>query len=137
MKKRVIITNDGSTALKKLVLDLERSGFEVKLVESDGEKLERVIENIVPDILIADAFMKNLDALDVLSSIGGKLKEYGVKIFIMTALKNKFYERKLLSKGADAYLIKPVKLNSIIGKRATATRKTERVALRLKQAGIV
>ena len=37
MKKQVIITNDGSLSLSKLVRDLEANGFEVKLVESDGK----------------------------------------------------------------------------------------------------
>ena len=40
MNEKVVITDDGSSALQKLVLDLEKSGFEVNLVESDGEKLE-------------------------------------------------------------------------------------------------
>ena len=137
MNEKVVITDDGSSALQKLVLDLEKSGFEVNLVESEGEKLERVIEKSIPDILIADAFMKNRDALEVLSSLGGKLKKCGAKIFIKTALKSKRYEKRLLAKGADAYLLKPVELNAVIGKREPAAKKKPKFAFCLRQAGKV
>ena len=134
MNERVVITDDGSSALQKLVLDLEKSGFEVKLVESDGKKLESVIEKSIPDILIADAFMKNCDALEVLSSFGEKLKKCGAKIFIKTALKSKRYEKRLLAKGADAYLLKPVELNAVIGKREPAAKKKPKFAFCFRQA---
>ena len=134
MNEKVVITDDGSSALQKLVLDLEKNGFEVKLVESDGEKLERVIEKSIPDILIADAFMKNCDALEVLSSFGEKLKKCGAKIFIKTALKSKRYEKRLLAKGADAYLLKPVELDAVIGKREPATKKKSKFAFCFRQA---
>ena len=134
MNEKVVITDDGSSALQKLVLDLEKSGFEVKLVESDGKKLESVIEKSIPDILIADAFMKNCDALEVLSSLGGKLKKCGAKIFIKTALKSKRYEKRLLAKGADAYLLKPVELNAVIGKREPAAKKKPKFAFCFRQA---
>ncbi len=134
MNEKVVITDDGSSALQKLVLDLEKSGFEVNLVESDGEKLERVIEKSIPDILIADAFMKNRDALEVLSSLGGKLKKCGARIFIKTALKSKRYEKRLLAKGADAYLLKPVELNAVIGKRKPAAKKKPKFAFCFRQA---
>ena len=134
MNERVVITDDGSSALQKLVLDLEKSGFEVKLVESDGKKLESVIEKSIPDILIADAFMKNCDALEVLSSLGGKLKKCGAKIFIKTALKSKRYEKRLLAKGADAYLLKHVELDAVIGKREPAAKKKPRFAFCFRQA---
>lgn len=134
MNEKVVITDDGSSALQKLVLDLEKNGFEVKLVESDGEKLERVIEKSIPDILIADAFMKNRDALEVLSSLGGKLKKCGARIFIKTALKSKRYEKRLLAKGADAYLLKPVELNAVIGKREPAAKKKPKFAFCFRQA---
>ncbi len=134
MNERVVITDDGSSALQKLVLDLEKSGFEVKLVESDGKKLESVIEKSIPDILIADAFMKNCDALEVLSSLGGKLKKCGAKIFIKTALKSKRYEKRLLAKGADAYLLKPVELDAVIGKGKPAAKKKPKLAFCFRQA---
>ena len=134
MNERVVITDDGSSALQKLVLDLEKNGFEVKLVESDGKKLESVIEKSIPDILIADAFMKNCDALEVLSSFGEKLKKCGAKIFIKTALKSKRYEKRLLAKGADAYLLKPVELNAVIGKREPAAKKKPKFAFCFRQA---
>ena len=134
MNEKVVITDDGSSALQKLVLDLEKNGFEVKLVESDGKKLESVIEKSIPDILIADAFMKNCDALEVLSSLGGKLKKCGAKIFIKTALKSKRYEKRLLAKGADAYLLKPVELDAVIGKREPAAKKKPRFAFCFRQA---
>ena len=134
MNEKVVITDDGSSALQKLVLDLEKNGFEVKLVESDGKKLESVIEKSIPDILIADAFMKNCDALEVLSSFGEKLKKCGAKIFIKTALKSKRYEKRLLAKGADAYLLKPVELNAVIGKREPAAKKKPKFAFCFRQA---
>ena len=134
MNEKVVITDDGSSALQKLVLDLEKNGFEVKLVESDGKKLESVIEKSIPDILIADAFMKNRDALEVLSSLGGKLKKCGAKIFIKTALKSKRYEKRLLAKGADAYLLKPVELNAVIGKSEPAAKKKPKFAFCFRQA---
>ena len=134
MNEKVVITDDGSSALQKLVLDLEKNGFEVNLVESDGEKLERVIEKSIPDILIADAFMKNRDALEVLSSLGGKLKKCGARIFIKTALKSKRYEKRLLAKGADAYLLKPVELDEVIGKGKPAAKKKSKFAFCFRQA---
>ena len=134
MNEKVVITDDGSSALQKLVLDLEKNGFEVKLVESDGEKLERIIEKSIPDILIADAFMKNCDALEVLSSFGEKLKKCGAKIFIKTALKSKRYEKRLLEKGADAYLLKPVELDEVIGKGKPEAKKKSKFAFCFRQA---
>ena len=78
--------------------------------------------------------MKNRDALEVLSSLGGKLKKCGAKIFIKTALKSKRYEKRLLAKGADAYLLKPVELNAVIGKREPAAKKKPKFAFCFRQA---
>ncbi len=122
MKKQAIITNDGSLSLENLIRDLEVNGFEVKLVESDGIMLESIIEKSAPDIIIVDAFMKNRDALDVLISLGGKLKKCGAKFFVKAALKNRRFEAKLLKNGADAYLLKPVTLESVVGKGVLITK---------------
>lgn len=116
--KKVIITNDGSAALQRLVKEFENNGFEVQVVESDGKELESLIEKDIPDILITDAFMKNCDALDVLALLGEKLKKCGAKVFVKAALKNRHYENRLLKFGADAYLLKPVKFESIAGKKS-------------------
>lgn len=118
--KKIIITKSRNEKLSELLENLQKCGFDVSITSSDGNELLRAIENEKPDILLADAFMENFDIFDFLSEFGKRLKKDGTKIFVKSALENKRFEKRVLLRGADAYLPKPVDYRYITGEKIPA-----------------
>ena len=65
MAKRVLVAEDEPNIVESLTFLLERAGFEVA-VETDGRQaLEAVIAD-VPDILILDVMLPEMDGYEIL-----------------------------------------------------------------------
>jgi DNA-binding NarL/FixJ family response regulator len=82
----------------------ERSGFEVVGEVDCGLELLRLLEKLVPDLIILDISMPNLRGLEAIHEI--KMKHPHVKILVLTMHKDKEYLHQALSAGAEGYLLK-------------------------------
>ncbi len=108
---KIVIADDSSELGENCAKTFEAYGMRVVLCEKDGLKLLKTIKEILPDIVLADVFMPNLDILGVINN----LKEANLKerplIMAMSGFDNQRLEKELIEAGADYYFLKPFDVN--------------------------
>ena len=115
-KIKILVAGEGNDFATKCSEHLEKGGFNSILVEKDGKKLIEHIENKLPQVVLMDAFMPNMDALEVLTQIKNKNFSKQIVFIVMSAVDNSNFEQEILSAGASYYLLKPFDLD-VLSKR--------------------
>ncbi len=110
---KIIVTQDGKENSLHLVKFLKDSGFDVKAIDKDGSKVLSAVKEFSPDVLLIDAFMLRLDALEVLKQLKALPSEKRPTVALMSSSDNSSFEREVLEAGADYYFLKPFDLNTM------------------------
>lgn len=105
MAIKVMITDDHSMIREGLKQLLELDG-EIQIVAeaSDGVQCLEILERILPDVLLLDINMPNMNGLEVLKNI--KAKRIPVKVLILTVHNEIEYLLKAVEVGIDGYMLK-------------------------------
>lgn len=113
MKKqlRILIADDEVEFASTLVTRLELRGFKAKMVNSGQEALTAIAE-YVPDILLLDLKMPDLDGLEVLARLRENYPH--LKVIILTGHGSFEAGREGMELGAVDYIMKPVDLSRLI-----------------------
>ena len=82
----------------------ERSDLEVIGEVGCGLELLKLLEKLVPDLIILDISMPNLRGLEAIHEI--KMNHPKVRILVLTMHKDKEYLRLAITGGAEGYLLK-------------------------------
>ena len=106
MKKiRVLIADDHGIVRKGLRLQLEQNvDFEVVGEASDGREAVNMAEQLVPDIVIMDIAMPNLNGIQATTQVVRKNPQIGV--IILSMYSDETYLTRTLAAGAKGYLLK-------------------------------
>jgi len=106
MKKiRVLIADDHGIVRKGLRLQLEQnSSFEVVGEAVDGRDAVRMSEELLPDIVIMDIAMPNLNGIQATAQMVKKNPQIGV--IILSMFSDETYLTRTLAAGAKGYLLK-------------------------------
>lgn len=114
MPIRIIIADDHALLRQgiKNVLGLEPD-FEVIGEAGDGEETLTVVSRLNPDIILLDMNMPRMNGLDVVKHLRGndKIKS---KIIILTINDDETYVKKIVSAGADGYLLKDIEPSMLV-----------------------
>ena len=105
---RILFAEDRGEFANSCIKAMENQGFSVFLTAKDGNQVVANIEKYVPDVVIMEAFMPNIDALGVLRKISDTNFIKKPKFCILSGVSNPDFEQQILSAGADYYFIKPV-----------------------------
>lgn len=110
---KILIIEDNEE-LKSAERDLlEMSEYEV-FTASGGKEGIKIARKILPDLILCDIMMPELDGYQVKEEID-KYKETAVIPFIFVTAKNDFNDlRKGMNKGADDYIVKPYKADELL-----------------------
>lgn len=104
----VLFSSEKNEFLSSCVRSLEKSGMNVTVVDKNGLKVIETISKRMPDILIMEAFMAELDAIGVLKKLDSAFIAKKPIICVLSGVSNSEFEQRILSMGADYYFIKPV-----------------------------
>jgi two-component system, NarL family, response regulator NreC len=106
MKKiRVLIADDHGIVRKGLRLQLEQNNsFEVVGEAADGREAVRMAEELVPDVVIMDIAMPNLNGIQATAQLVKKNPQIGV--IILSMFSDETYLTRTVSAGAKGYLLK-------------------------------
>lgn len=104
-KQLLLVDDDPNLVL--LVKDyLEFKGFEVMTAENGREALE-ILETEIPDMIICDVMMPEVDGYTLVSQIRQDPHISWVPVMFLSA-KGQSHDRVIgLNKGADVYMVKP------------------------------
>jgi len=103
----VLIVDDEELNIKFLSAFLSRKGFRIITAETGLEALE-VIQSQMPDVILLDAMMPQIDGFEVCRRVRQNPDTYFLPIVMVTALSSVEDEVRALDAGADDFLSKPI-----------------------------
>ncbi|MDW7773920.1 MAG: response regulator transcription factor [Desulfobulbaceae bacterium] len=104
-KIKILIAEDHTILRAGLCALLSaRKELEVVGEAGDGREAVRLVEKLVPDLLLIDLSMPKLNGMEAIREI--KIHQPWVKIIVLTVHKNDEYILASLQAGADGYMLK-------------------------------
>ena len=118
---RILIVDDEPTIVKFLRANLEANDFET-LAAMDGAEALQTIERELPDLLILDIMMPQMDGFEVCR----RLREWSqIPIIMLSALGDASDKVKCLDLGADDYITKPFSLDELMARVRSVFRRAQ------------
>lgn len=109
----ILVVEDEHSLRYEIVDTLRYEGFQVIAAADGQEALELAVEQI-PDLIVSDIMMPNMDGYNLLVAIRENIRTAGIPFIFLTARTEYADMRKGMSIGADDYLVKPFETLDLI-----------------------
>jgi CRP-like cAMP-binding protein/CheY-like chemotaxis protein len=106
MNKKVLIIEDNDDIRENVIEILELAGYTVSSASNGKAGVELAFKDI-PDIILCDIMMPEMDGYGVLYLLSKRPETVAVPFIFLTAKAEHFDRRKGMEMGADDYLTKP------------------------------
>lgn len=113
--KKVLLVDDEPNIIMTLEYTFKKQNYEV-FIARDGQEAMDILENQVPDAIILDIMMPNVDGYATLQYIKAKNELKHCKVMFLSAKNKESDIKKRLDLGADAYMTKPFSLKKLTEK---------------------
>jgi CheY-like chemotaxis protein len=114
--RKLLLADDSATIQKVVGLTFRDEGLEVITV-SDGRQAVEMLEEVAPDIVLADIFMPGLNGYEVCEHIKRNERFRHIPVMLLVGSFEPFDEAEARRVGADDYLTKPFQsIRTLIGK---------------------
>jgi DNA-binding response OmpR family regulator len=111
--KKILIVDDEPNIVMSLEYIFKKENFEVFIARDGAEAIE-IVENSIPDIILLDIMMPNVDGYQVLNYLKESEILRKIKVIFLSA-KNKSSDIELgLQLGADKYISKPFSVKNLV-----------------------
>jgi DNA-binding response OmpR family regulator len=111
--KKILIVDDEPNIVMSLEYIFKKEDFEVFIARDGAEAIE-IVENSMPDIILLDIMMPNVDGYQVLNYLKESETLRKIKVIFLSA-KNKSSDIELgLQLGADKYISKPFSVKNLV-----------------------
>jgi len=112
-KTSIILADDHPVVRKALRNDLEKEADFIVLAEaSDGEEAVRLVDEFIPDVIIMDIGMPNMNGIEATRQI--KASNPDIIVLVLTVYDDVEHILGILESGADGYLTKNILVEDII-----------------------
>ena len=111
-KKKVLIVEDDEKFLKLLVKAFKTLKDYELLTATDGFQAGQLVEGRKPDLVILDIMLPDINGFKVCELI--KAKNKNTKVIAITGYDSEDIKKKIVSSGADVYLIKPFQFKTLL-----------------------
>lgn len=142
--KQASLINKGLINSEKLVLyvedndelriyykDLLSTKYRV-LTAKNGQQALEIASEVIPDIIISDILMPGMDGLEFTEQVRKTAKMDHIPIILLTALSDEKYKIESMSKGANAFITKPVDESFLFAKIENIFRRQETIKRKMK-----
>lgn len=130
---KILVIEDESLIRETLVELLEAHDFRVSAVEN-GRMGVKVAFSEIPDLILCDVQMPDLDGYEVLKALRQNQLTSAVPFIFLTAQSAKAEFRRGMELGADDYLTKPFTKEELLGAIASILSKRKTITQPLTQA---
>lgn len=113
MDKTILIVDDNPDDLRLIAMALGRNGYKITTAENGQQAIEKAF-NETPDLIIMDVVMPIKDGFDACKELKSSPKAKEIKIIMLTSKNQEIDRVRALEYGADLYLTKPFKVQSLV-----------------------
>ena len=110
--KKILIADDEHKIVMTLEYAFRKAGYE-GFIARDGTEVLELLKEQIPDLILLDIMMPNLDGYSTLSEIKKTEKFQKIKIIFLSAKTSEKDIQKGLEMGADAYITKPYSIKKL------------------------
>lgn len=115
----VLVVDDDPAILRTLSINLRARGYDVETA-GDGRSALQIVEERMPDVVILDLGLPDLDGVAVLK----RLRTYAqVPVVVLSARHESDDKVEALDEGADDYVTKPFELEELLARVRAAIRR--------------
>jgi len=111
--KKILIVDDEPKIVMALEYTFKKQNFEVYIAR-DGQEALDILDTQMPDIIILDVMMPNVDGYATIEQIKENERLKNCKIIFLSAKNKEKDIEKGLSLGADLYVLKPFSVKKLI-----------------------
>lgn len=111
--KKIIIADDEHKILMTLEYSFKKNGYDV-FIARDGTEVLEFLKDMVPDVILLDIMMPNLDGYSTLEIIKEQERLKNTKVIFLSAKNNPKDIERGLEMGADAYVTKPYSIKKLM-----------------------
>lgn len=123
MPGTIVIVEDEANIVELVKYNLDREGYRT-LYANDGRKGLELIKQELPDLVILDLMLPELDGLSVCKQLRSEAQTKSIPIIILTA-KSEEADRVLgLEMGADDYVTKPFSPRELVARVRAVLRRS-------------
>ena len=112
---KILLVDDEKDILEFLTYNLEKEGYNV-VTADNGKKALEIAKKILPDLIILDVMMPEMDGVSTCIEIKKHPKLSDVLILFLTARSEEYSELAGFDAGADDYVVKPIKPRLLISR---------------------
>ena len=124
VKREVILVADDDEDIVRFVeVNLRLEGFEVSTA-SDGEQALKGAYELLPDLILLDIMMPNLDGFEVCQRLRSDPRTKNMSVIMLTAKSLSADKVVGLTAGADDYMIKPFDPVELVARVKSALRRS-------------
>lgn len=113
MKHSILLVDDDPNLREMLRQMLELGGFNVVEAEDGLDALDK-LEEIMPDILVLDVMMPNLDGVSLCKQLRNDAEFVTLPIIMLSGKTQQWAVEEGLAAGANRYLRKPITVEELI-----------------------
>ncbi len=113
MAPKIVVIDDDKVTRKLLTELLNRNGYEAYGAH-DGMEGVALVKWEQPELVLTDLLIPLLDGIGVCQQIKSDPELSGIKVIVMSALKNPLLVREARAVGADDFIDKPIRTNTLL-----------------------
>jgi len=132
MSQRILVADDDTWILRMVTTILTKRGYEVETAE-DGERAYELALGNVPDLLITDVMMPNMDGWTLVRALRARPEFSFVPVIFLTALNSEEDRIRGFRLGADDYLPKPFRFEELDLRVAKTLRRSQSVEQKARE----
>ena len=121
-RPKILIVDDEPTTLRVFRKYLVDANYQNVLCVSEGTQALETIERELPDVIVLDIVMPEVDGLDVLTALRKNSTFEHTPVIILTASTDSHTKQRALELGATDYLLKPIDATELLPRVRNAIR---------------
>jgi DNA-binding response OmpR family regulator len=121
-QKKILVIEDENGLRKNIAEILSLENYRT-FTAANGRKGIEIAQKEIPDIILCDIMMPDMDGYDVLKCLAGNQTLRNIPFIFLTALDERNFYRKGMELGADDYLTKPFSREELLNAIHTRIKK--------------
>jgi two-component system, OmpR family, phosphate regulon response regulator PhoB len=105
MDKSILIVEDDAFILDTITRRFKKDGFAI-LLAKDGEQVEEVLKDNLPNLILLDVLLPKMNGLEVLKKIKSDERTKGIPVVMFSNLGSPEDVKHAMELGATDYLVK-------------------------------